>query len=84
MRRRSKEGREPFKARRRRNCSQRRHFLRASLALAVASALRAPPARGAPMRRVLPSTPGWPADADWAELKQTTNGRLSSVTLPKL
>jgi FAD/FMN-containing dehydrogenase len=61
---------------------KRRHFLRASLAIAAASALRAP-ARGAPISRVRPGTPGWPADADWAELNQATNGRVSQVTLPK-
>jgi hypothetical protein len=63
---------------------QRRHFLRASLAVAAASALRAAPAGGASVSRVRPGMPGWPAEADWAALSQATNGRLSPVTLPKL
>jgi len=63
---------------------KRRHFLGAGLALAAASALRVPPARGAPVSRVRPGMPGWPTAADWAAFKEATNGRLSPITLPKL
>jgi adenylate cyclase len=69
---------------RRSTSMKRRHFLRASFALAAASALRVPPARGASVSRVRPGMPGWPAEADWAALSQATNGRLLPVTLPKL
>lgn len=61
---------------------KRRHFLGASLALAGVSAVRLPPARGAPVNRVRPGMPGWPGEADWAELKRAVGGRLAPVTLP--
>jgi FAD/FMN-containing dehydrogenase len=63
---------------------KRRHFLGAGLALAAASALRVPPARGAPVSRVRPGMPGWPTATDWAALREATNGRLWPITLPKL
>ena len=34
--------------------------------------------------RVRPGTPGWPSQADWADLSQSVEGRLSPVILPDL
>ena len=61
---------------------KRRHILGTSLALAGSSSLRSPPARGAPVSRVRPGMPGWPSEADWAELKGAAGGMLAPVTLP--
>jgi len=63
---------------------KRRDFLGASLALAAGCAFRVAPSSPAAIRRVRPGMRGWPADADWAELNRATNGRLSSVTVPRL
>ena len=61
---------------------KRRHFLGASLALAGASAARFQSARGAPVSRVRPGMPGWPGEADWAQLKRAVGGRLAPITPP--
>jgi FAD/FMN-containing dehydrogenase len=63
---------------------QRRQLLGAGLAMAGASALRAGPARAAAIARVRPGAPGWPADADWAQLSQAVGRRLSRVPQPDL
>ncbi len=60
----------------------RRRFLGAGLSLAGAAALQAGSAKAAAIGRVRPGMPGWPADSDWASLKQAVGGRLSPVTLP--
>jgi FAD/FMN-containing dehydrogenase len=62
----------------------RRRFLGASLALAAGAALPSAPARAAPLARVRPGGPGWPAASDWAGLKAAVGGRLSPVALPDL
>ncbi|HLY77779.1 MAG TPA: FAD-binding protein [Caulobacteraceae bacterium] len=62
---------------------KRRHVLGGGLALAGAAALGVAPARAA-IRRAKPGGPGWPGDADWAELGRAVGGRLAPVTLPKL
>ena len=62
---------------------KRRQFLGAGFALTAASTLRLAPAGGATISRVRPGMPGWPTAAEWATLKQATNGRLSSVVPPK-
>lgn len=64
----------------------RRRFIRNSLALAGAAALRTGPAVGAAVARsrVRPGMLGWPSAADWASLDTAVGGRLSPVTAPKL
>jgi hypothetical protein len=61
---------------------KRRHFLGASLALAGTSAARSQSARGALVSRVRPGMPGWPSEADWAQLKRAVGGRFAPVTPP--
>ena len=63
---------------------QRRQLLGAGLAMAGASALRVGAAHAAPLARVRPGAPGWPTDADWAQLGQSVGGRLSRVPQPDL
>jgi len=67
---------------------QRRQLLSAGLAMAGASALRVGPAQAlagpAAIARVRPGAPGWPTDADWAQLSQAVAGRLSRVPQPDL
>jgi FAD/FMN-containing dehydrogenase len=63
---------------------KRRHFLGAGFALAATSALPVSFAKGEPVTRARPGMPGWPTPANWAALKEATNGRLSPITLPKL
>ena len=64
---------------------RRRHFLGASLALAGAAMLRVPNAWPASATdRTKPGAPGWPTDADWADLKQAVGGRLSPVVAPNV
>src|ERR1700677_3888127 len=66
---------------------KRRQLLGAGLALTGAAALGVPPlpaaAKTAPAR-VRPGQPGWPADADWAQLKDAVGGRLAPVAMPDL
>jgi FAD/FMN-containing dehydrogenase len=62
----------------------RRDLIAAGASLTVAAALGARPARAAAVARVRPGMPGWPSDADWAELGRATGGRLAPVTLPDL
>ena len=62
----------------------RRHLLGASVSLAAATALRVPSAKAALTGRVRPGSPGWPTEAQWAELGRATGGRLAPVTVPKL
>ncbi len=62
----------------------RRHLLGASVSLTAAAALRARPAAASVTGRVRPGVPGWPADADWAQLNQAAGGRLSPVSVPAL
>ena len=62
---------------------QRRQLLGASLALAGASVLPAV-AAAAPAARVRPGAPGWPSDADWAQLNTAVGGRLTRVPQPDL
>ncbi len=63
---------------------QRRQLLGAGLALAGASALPAKALAAAPAARVRPGAPGWPADADWAQLNAEVGGRLARVPQPDL
>jgi len=63
---------------------KRRHLLGATLAMAGASAVRALPARAAATVRVRPGGPGWPTQADWADLNHAVGGQLSSVRSPDL
>jgi len=63
---------------------KRRHLIAAGLTLAGAAAVRVTPARAAPLSRTRPGMPGWPADADWAALKEATSGRLSPISPPPL
>ena len=60
---------------------KRRDFRGSSLALAGLSAVRFPPARGALVSRVRPGMPGWPGEADWAQLKRAVGDRLVPVTI---
>ena len=62
----------------------RRHLLAASASLAAASFLRPSLANAAAMGRVRPGQPGWPSDADWADLGRAIGGRLAPVALPAL
>lgn len=63
----------------------RRRFIRNSLALAGAAALRLDPVRAAVggKSRVRPGEPGWPSESHWASLKTAVGGRLAPVTMPK-
>ena len=63
---------------------KRRSVLTAGLGLASAAALRLRPANAAAVSRVRPGAPGWPADTDWAGLKEAVGGRLAPVSLPNL
>ena len=63
---------------------QRRQLLGAGLALAGASALGAGPASAAAIARVRPGAPGWPSDADWAQLNTAVGGRLARTPQPDL
>ncbi|HWF76362.1 MAG TPA: FAD-binding protein [Caulobacteraceae bacterium] len=65
---------------------QRRQLLGASLAMAAASAFGSEPAQAASgaVSRVRPGAPGWPSDADWAQLSQAVGGRLGHVPHPDL
>jgi FAD/FMN-containing dehydrogenase len=62
----------------------RRRFVGGSLSLASAAILHALSAKAvtAPVSRARPGMPGWPADADWASLKEEAGGRLSLVRPP--
>jgi len=61
---------------------KRRHFLGRSIALATM--LSGSFARAASKSAVGPGTPGWPTDAEWADLNRAVNGHLSPVDLPDL
>jgi FAD/FMN-containing dehydrogenase len=63
---------------------QRRQLLGAGLAMAGASALKIGPAQAAAIARVRPGGPGWPSDADWAQLNSAVGGRLARVPQPDL
>jgi len=62
----------------------RRHLLAASASLAAASLFRPSFASAAAASRVRPGQPGWPSDADWADLGRAVGGRLSPVAAPAL
>jgi hypothetical protein len=61
---------------------KRRHFIAAGLSLAGATMLDGRLARTASVSRPKPGTPGWPGEADWADLKREVGGRLTPVAPP--
>ncbi len=63
---------------------QRRQLLGAGLALAGASVLPTTALGAASAARVRPGAPGWPSDADWAQLNSAVGGRLARVPQPDL
>jgi len=63
---------------------KRRDLLGATLAMAGGAAVSSLPARAAAVDRVRPGAPGWPTQADWADLNQAVRGQLSPGRSPDL
>src|SRR5258708_6499454 len=57
----------------------RRHLLRAALAIPFAAPAWAQTASSAPFSRARPGQPAWPSDADWDRLGQAVGDRLVKV-----